>query len=92
MQSTRNARIVSKTTGAQITAPVMPAPVLDFFRANGRIGGSAKSPAKAKAARRNGKLGGKPGGPLRNQQEALPKSEVIASIQGSKDSSPHLRD
>ena len=92
MQQAKPAQIVYKPTGAQITAPVMPAPVLDFFRATGRIGGSAKSEAKAKAARKNGKLGDTLGGRPRNQREALPKSEVLASIQGSKDSSRHLRD
>ena len=77
MQSTSNQRIVDKATGAHIPAPSMPESVVDYFRATGRVGGSAKSLAKTNAARENGKLGGRPRKP---QAAAPPTSAVLALI------------
>jgi hypothetical protein len=76
MQRTRDTGSVNKLAAAVVTAPVMPEPVMEFFRTTGRIGGSAKTEAKAKAARRNGKLGGRPDRRLCKQMQTLPTSEV----------------
>ena len=78
MQSTKNPQKVDKASGARIMRPAMPESVLDFFRATGRIGGSAKSPAKTKAAQANGRLGGKLGG--RPRQHLLVESEVLSHL------------
>ena len=67
MQSTTNQQFEDNPASGDIPTLVMPESVLAYFRATGRVGGSAKSPAKARAARQNGKLGGR-----RRKRRALP--------------------
>jgi hypothetical protein len=84
MNNAKQAQIVNKAPGARIRVPLMHPSALAFFREQGRIGGSvgglSRSPSKVRASRQNGKKGGRP------KRQALPKSKVLASIQGSKDS------
>ena len=77
VQSIKAKQIVNKKTGERIMVPVMPRPVLSFFRSMGRIGGSATSPAKTEAVRKNGKLGGRP---RKHDATTLPPSAVLAVI------------
>jgi hypothetical protein len=77
MQSTSNQGFVDKPASARIPMPVMPESVLRFFRANGRLGGLAKSQAKTNAARENGRLGGRP---HKQGAATLPMSAVLAAI------------
>ena len=90
MKHGKPVRIVNNVTGTRIGVPRMSPSVLAFFREKGRVGGAlgglSRSPSKVRASRRNGRRGGRP----RKQKQAQPKSEVLSSIQGSKDNPLHL--
>ncbi len=92
MRDGKQAQIVNKAMGTRVDVQRLSSSALAFFREQGRLGGSvgglSRSPSKVRASRLNGLRGGRP----HKQKEALPKSTVLASVLGSKDSPLHPHD